>query len=85
MRWRDLVLPEKTVQPQVGWWTIPGDHTKNGEPHRVPLTEDAVTLVKAQIPQKESERGEFVFRAAEARRCSTGQKRHPLQSLAYSK
>jgi integrase len=61
MRWRDLVLQEKTAEPQVGWWTIPGDHTKNGEPHRVPLTEDAVTLVKAQIPEKESDRGEFVF------------------------
>jgi integrase len=61
MRWRDLVLPDTTAQPQVGWWTIPGEHTKNGEPHRVPLTEDAVTLVKAQIPEKESDRGEFVF------------------------
>jgi integrase len=55
------VLPEKSVEPQVGWWTIPGEHTKNGEPHRVPLTEDAVMLVKAQIPEKESDRGEFVF------------------------
>ena len=31
MRWADVDL-------DAGWWTIPGEYTKNGEPHRVPLT-----------------------------------------------
>lgn len=54
MRWVDLDMG-------TGWWTIPGQHTKNGRPHRVPLTEDVVNLIKGQLPEKEDERGESVF------------------------
>ena len=51
MRWRDLDL-------EAGWWTIPATDTKNGEPHRVPLTVDAAALIRAQAGD---EAGESVF------------------------
>lgn len=38
MRWADL-------DERGGWWTIPGDSTKNGEPHRVPLTKRALGVL----------------------------------------
>lgn len=51
MRWVDLSLPPDSPDvPQFGWWTIPGEHTKNGEPHRVPLSADAIALIRAQQP-----------------------------------
>ena len=31
MQWREVDLA-------TGWWTIPGDVSKNHDPHRVPLT-----------------------------------------------
>jgi integrase len=52
MRWNDLDLDSK-------WWTIPGTDTKNGEPHRVPLTERALELIRGQ--QKEDDDRECVF------------------------
>jgi integrase len=52
MRWHDLDL-------EAGWWTIPGTDTKNGEPHRVPLVEEAITIIKAQ--EKDDDPKEFVF------------------------
>jgi integrase len=52
MRWRDLDLG-------AGWWTIPGTDTKNGEPHRVPLTKDAIKIIKAQ--EKSEPASEYVF------------------------
>jgi integrase len=48
MRWRDLDLA-------AGWWTIPGTDTKNGEPHRVPLTEAVKTLIEAQRPEPDED------------------------------
>jgi integrase len=57
MRWRDLDLA-------TAWWTIPGEHTKNGEPHRVPLTVDVLALIEAHTPEPETpadERAEYVF------------------------
>lgn len=41
MRWADVDL-------QAGWWEIPGEFTKNGEVHRVPLVAPAVELLKAR-------------------------------------
>ena len=38
MRWADVVETS-------GWWTIPSEKAKNGQAHRVPLTEAAVALV----------------------------------------
>lgn len=55
MRWADLTLEAPA------WWTIPRHDTKNGEPHRVPLCDEAVALIRAQIPERESDRGEYVF------------------------
>jgi integrase len=52
MRWTDLDVDSK-------WWTIPGTDTKNGEPHRVPLTERALELIRGQ--QKEDDDREYVF------------------------
>lgn len=43
MRWQDL-----DVAVDTGWWTIPGEYTKNGETHRVFLTSAAVTIIKTQ-------------------------------------
>jgi integrase len=37
MRWQDI--------GKAGWWTIPSQYTKNSEPHRVPLTKRALTLI----------------------------------------
>ena len=39
MRWDD-------VDEASGWWTIPGERTKNGEAHRVPLTTRALALLR---------------------------------------
>jgi integrase len=45
MRWQDVDL-------EAGWWTIPAEHAKNGQTHRVPLVGKALELVKAQQPKK---------------------------------
>jgi site-specific recombinase XerD len=39
MRWQDVDL-------DAGWWTIPGEFSKNGRAHRVPLLADAIALIK---------------------------------------
>jgi integrase len=31
---------------ETGWWTIPGDKTKNGLAHRVPLTDPALKIIR---------------------------------------
>ena len=48
LRWQDLDL-------EVGWWTIPGEFTKNGLAHRVPLVVAAVELLKER--QAEARKG----------------------------
>jgi integrase len=54
MRWNELDL-EKAQ------WTIPSQRTKNGLPHLVPLSRQAVALIRAQ-----PDRGEYVFGAGGA-------------------
>jgi integrase len=54
MRWVDVDL-------EGGWWTIPAEHTKNGQPHRVPLTADAVELIRAQKPAAGEDETDHVF------------------------
>jgi integrase len=54
MRWADLDL-------DAGWWTIPADHTKNGQPHRVPLTTSVIELIRAQKPEDSDEPKGHVF------------------------
>ena len=41
MQWSDVEL-------ETGMWTIPGSETKNGHPHRVPLTTPVVALLREQ-------------------------------------
>ncbi len=45
MRWVDIdpAIEKATTS---AWWTIPGESSKNGRAHRVPITMDAVTLLK---------------------------------------
>lgn len=59
MKWADLDL-------ESGWWTIPGTDTKNGEPHRVPLVERAVAIIRTQQKDASTE-GVFVGRGASIR------------------
>jgi integrase len=54
MRWVDVDLDS-------GWWTIPAEHTKNGQPHRVPLTDDVVELIQALTTESADDRPEHVF------------------------
>jgi integrase len=55
MRWADLDL-------DTGWWTISAEHSKNGEAHRVPLSTDALALIRAQLPKDDhDEQPEHVF------------------------
>lgn len=44
------------------WWTIPAARTKNGLPHRVPLTKTALVVLKEAIA--DSGNGDFVFPSA---------------------
>lgn len=53
MRWADVDL-------DAGWWTIPGSHTKNGEPHRVPLVAEVVDLLAERLQQSQED-DEAVF------------------------
>ena len=57
MRWADLDLAE-------AWWTIPATDSKNGQPHRVPLTREALTIITAQQPD-EAKRTGSVFTGRE--------------------
>jgi integrase len=53
MRWADVDL-------DAGWWSIPGTLTKNGRPHRVPLAEPVLGILKARRERAEDE-AKFVF------------------------
>ena len=39
MRWVDVDLV-------TGWWTVPGETSKNGDPHRVPLTDATLRILE---------------------------------------
>jgi integrase len=52
MRWRDLDL-------DTGWWTIPGEHAKNGRAHRVPLVPEAIAIIKSQQKDKQKHNAGF--------------------------
>lgn len=45
MRWRDIDM-------DTGWWTIPGEFSKNERLHRVPLTKAAQDIIMA-LPQRQ--------------------------------
>jgi integrase len=50
-RWDEIDMAAKL-------WTIPGDRMKAGKPHRVPLSDEAMAILK---PLHEVRRGELVF------------------------
>jgi integrase len=50
MRWTELDL-------ESGWWTIPGERTKNGTTHRVPIVGEAYQILKPL----DSGSSEYVF------------------------
>jgi len=59
MEWSELDL-------RSGWWTIPASRSKNGLAHRVPLSEDALAIVRGREksdPEDESPPSAFVFRS----------------------
>ena len=39
-----------------GWWTIPGEHAKNGRAHRVPLVPEAIAIIKSQQKDKQKQK-----------------------------
>lgn len=51
-RWEDIDLT-------AGWWTIPGERSKNGLSHRVPLSPQALGILKAW--QKTADESPWVF------------------------
>jgi integrase len=54
MRWVDVDVDAR-------WWTIPAEHTKNGQLHRVPLATETLDVLRAQKPTKDDESIEYVF------------------------
>ena len=52
MRWEDIDLDS-------GWWTIPGERTKNKLPHRVPLSPQVVSFLREL--RKEADGSPWVF------------------------
>jgi integrase len=34
------------LDTEAGWWTIPGDKTKNGLSHRIPLSQPAIAIIR---------------------------------------
>jgi len=54
MEWDELEMER-------GWWTIPGEKTKNGLSHRVPLTAPALTIVREMRSAVGDRQSRFVF------------------------
>ena len=45
-------------------WTVPGERMKGGKPHRVPLSVPALDVLRAVLPLRDREAGDFVFPGA---------------------
>ena len=69
MRWSDIDLVGK-------WWTIPAERSKNKLPHRVPLTEQAIAVLRG-IRNGSRDAGAVVFRGI----VGTRQRRGALKGL----
>jgi integrase len=54
MEWDEL-------DTETGWWTIPGEKTKNGFSHRVPLTSPALTVLREMKSAVGENCSKFVF------------------------
>jgi integrase len=57
-------------------WTVPAERMKAGREHRVPLSDPAVGLLRALLPLRNAERGDWVFPGARAGR--------PLSNMAMA-
>jgi integrase len=55
MRWEHLDLDE-------GWWSLPGEFTKNKMPHLVPLTAPVVAILRELAARRSASDGGWVFR-----------------------
>lgn len=53
MRWSEIDMANAT-------WTIPGDRTKNGKAHVVPLSPEAISLIEA-LPRMKDGEGDSAF------------------------
>ena len=42
----DMGMEWTEIDTETDWWTIPGEKTKNGLSHRVPLTAPALTVIR---------------------------------------
>lgn len=51
MRWQDIDL-------DTAWWTIPGEFSKNGRSHRVPLTKEVKNIIEALPRQRKDDNKE---------------------------
>jgi len=65
LRWEETDLVGKV-------WTIPSDRTKNGLPHRVPLTASAIAILKTLDPQS---KGLILVGARGKRQAATASKK----------
>jgi integrase len=54
MEWNEVDL-------ETGWWTIPGEKTKNGLSHRVPLSTPALTIIRTMRSVTGKGQSTFVF------------------------
>lgn len=54
MEWDELDM-------ETGWWTIPGEKTKNGLSHRVPLSAPALTIIRKMRSVVGDGHSRFVF------------------------
>lgn len=59
-RWVDIDLAHKV-------WNIPGEHMKNGEPHRVPLTQRMIEILEIMRPVSGTTRWLFINRRTKQR------------------
>ena len=52
---------KQDIDIDAGWWTIPGEMTKNGLSHRVPLTPMAIDIIKQGLKLSEKKDSDLVF------------------------
>ena len=58
-------------------WTVPGERMKGGKPHRVPLSVPVLDVLRAVLPLRDRQAGDFVFPG--------GRPGSPLSDVALAK
>lgn len=66
-----LNMPWSEIDEEEAVWSVPGERMKSGRPHRVPLSEAAMDVIRRQ---GEAGRGTYVFQG--------GKKGRPLSNMA---